>query len=129
MSASLDVRPPRSVRTQPPRDRALRMRDRRLERPQRIERPDDVQLPRMLRRRVAEREDFQLHERPPRRPNESAAALARAALGADAAGAGAHYLVAAAMRANDVHEHVAEHLLHSIRVGVPVAAYVRLTFV
>lgn len=46
---------------QPPGDRALRMRHRRLERPQGIERPDDVQLPRILRRRVAKREDFQLH--------------------------------------------------------------------
>jgi len=46
---------------EPARDRALRMRDRRLEPPQRIERPDNVQLPRMLRRRVAKRKDFQLH--------------------------------------------------------------------
>src|SRR2546423_9031508 len=116
---------------EPPRNRALRMRDRRLKRPQRIERADNVQLPRMLRRRVAKREDFQLHQQSPRRPNESSltTALTGAALGANAAGAGADDLVAAAMRADDVHEHVAEHFLYAIRVGVPVAAYVRLTFV
>src|SRR5688572_1035772 len=51
------------LKPEPSRDGALRMRDRRLERAQRVERADDIQLARMFGRRIAEREDFQLHDR------------------------------------------------------------------
>ena len=54
--------------------------------------------------------------------NFLAAPLARAALGADTAGAGADHLVASAMRAGDVHEHVAERFLHALGVAVAVAS-------
>jgi hypothetical protein len=33
------------------------------------------------------------------------------------------------MRADDIHEHVAKHFLHAVRMGVPVAEGVRLAFV
>ena len=56
MIALLDL-----LETQPAGDGALRMGDRRLESPERIERPDDVQFAGVFRRRVAERENFQLH--------------------------------------------------------------------
>jgi len=69
---------------------------------------DDVQLPRMLRRRVAQREDFQLHQRPTIGLSNLNYNPGSAAFGADAAGAGTDDFVAAAMRADDVHEHVAK---------------------
>jgi hypothetical protein len=56
MIALLDLLEP-----QPARDGALRMGDRRFERAQSVERPDDIQLPRVLRRRVAKCENFELH--------------------------------------------------------------------
>ena len=59
----------------------------------------------------------------------SAAALARAAFRANAAGAGADHLVAAAMRAGDVHEHVAERFCYTLGVGVAVAGRRRTAFV
>ena len=59
----------------------------------------------------------------------STTSLAGSAFRANAAGAGAHDFVAAAMRADDVHEHVPDHFLHPICVGMPIAACVRLAFV
>ena len=47
--------------------------------------------------------------------SRSAASLARATFGADAAGAGADDFVAAAMRTGDVHEHVAERFMRRDR--------------
>src|SRR5437763_13872558 len=70
-------------------------------RAQSIERPNDIQLARVLRGRVAKRENFQLHEGPPRGLTShviSTASLAGSAFRANAAGAGAHDFVAAAMR-------------------------------
>ena len=61
-------------------------------------------------------------------PN-SAAALARAALGADAARASANYFVATAMRTDDVHEHVPECFLDTIGVTAAVAQHLRLAVV
>src|SRR5262249_26906769 len=52
---------------------------------------------------------------------ESAAALARAAFGANTAGTGADHFIAAAMRADDVHEHVPERFLHAIGVTAAVS--------
>ena len=59
MIALLDL-----LETQPAGDGALRMRDRRFEAAKSIERPDDVQFAGVFRRRVAERENFQLHKPP-----------------------------------------------------------------
>ena len=59
----------------------------------------------------------------------SAATLARAALGADAAGAGPDHFVAPAMRAGDVHEHVAERFGHALGVGAAVGLSGRIAFV
>ena len=50
----------------------------------------------------------------------SATALARAALGAATAGAGSDHLVAPAMGAGDVHEHVAECFADPLRMGAAV---------
>src|SRR3954471_11990190 len=50
---------------------ALRMGDRRFERPQRVKCPDDVQFAGVFRRRITEREYFQLHDRPKSRPDAS----------------------------------------------------------
>ena len=55
----------------------------------------------------------------------SAAALARSTLGANAAGAGSDDFVAAAMRADDVHEHVAERFLHAVGMTAAVAHHLR----
>src|SRR5438093_689723 len=52
-----------------------------------------------------------------------AASLACAAFSANAAGAGADHLVAAAMRTDDVHEHVSKRLLHPFGVAAAVAHY------
>ena len=49
------------LETQPAGNGALRVRDRRFEGAEGIERPDDVQFSGVFRRRVAERENFQLH--------------------------------------------------------------------
>ena len=48
------------------------------------------------------------------RGSSSAAALARAALGADAAGTGANDFVAAAHRTGDTHEDAAERYCYSV---------------
>src|ERR1700736_7032815 len=50
----------------------------------------------------------------------SAAALAGPALGAHSAGAGPDHFVAAAMRTDDVHEHVSERFLDAIGVTAAV---------
>ena len=52
-----------------------------------------------------------------------AASLARAALGANAAGASANHLVAAAMRTDDIHEHISKRLLHPFGMAAAVAHY------
>src|SRR5207245_4625248 len=57
------------------------------------------------------------------------AALACAALGADAARASANYFVAAAMRTDDIHEHVPECFLDTIGVTAAVAQHLRLAVV
>ena len=56
MIAFLDL-----LETQPAGNGALRMRDRRLEPAESVEGPDDVQFAGVFRRRIAERENFQLH--------------------------------------------------------------------
>ena len=58
-----------------------------------------------------------------------AAALAGPALRANSAGAGANDFFAAAVRAGNIHEHVAERLLHTVGVRVAVPYCLRLTFV
>ena len=57
-----------------------------------------------------------------------ATTLARPALCANTAGAGANYFVATAMGADDVHEHVAERFFYPLRVGVATADYLRAPF-
>src|SRR5207248_1160816 len=57
-----------------------------------------------------------------------ATSLARAALGADAASAGPDHFVAPTMRADDIHEHVAERFFHSLGVSVASAHYFRVAF-
>src|SRR5438128_9807674 len=59
----------------------------------------------------------------------SAAALTRAALGANTAGAGSDHFVTAAVRTNNVHEHVAERFLHAIGMTLAIPRYLRLTVV
>jgi hypothetical protein len=59
----------------------------------------------------------------------SAATLAGAALGANAAGAGPDHLVAAADRAGDPHEHRAERFPDPFGVAAPVSAVVRWTII
>src|SRR5256885_6869882 len=59
----------------------------------------------------------------------SATALARAALGANSARARPDYFVAAAMRTDDVHEHVSEGFLDAISVTVTVTRYLRFPVV
>jgi predicted nuclease with TOPRIM domain len=56
------------------------------------------------------------------------ASLARTALGADAASAGADHFVASTMRADDVHEHIAERFFHPLRMSVARAEYFRVAF-
>src|SRR5205085_11075039 len=58
----------------------------------------------------------------------SATPLARPALSADAAGAGANYFVATAMGADDVHEHVAERFFYSLCVCVARGDCSRVSF-
>ena len=59
----------------------------------------------------------------------STAALAGAAFGADAAGAGPDNFVAAAMRTNYVHEHVPKRFLDTIGVAVAVSSNLRFAVV
>src|SRR5437870_3024981 len=66
---------------------------------------------------------------PPTSSAASATTLAGAALGADAAGAGADDFVAAAVRADDVHEHVAERFLDAIGVAAAVSDHLRFAVV
>ena len=58
-----------------------------------------------------------------------AASLARSAFRANAARAGPDHFVAAAMRTDNVHEHVAERFLHAIGVAAAVGRYLRRTIV
>src|SRR5438105_7613770 len=66
---------------------------------------------------------------PVKSTNSSAAALAGATLGADAAGAGSNHFVAATMRTNDVHEHIPERFLDAIGVTEAVARHLRFTII
>jgi len=58
-----------------------------------------------------------------------AAALAGTAFGTNAAGTRAYYLVAAAMRAKQIHKHISEGFLHTVSMGLPVAPNMRSTFI
>ena len=58
-----------------------------------------------------------------------ATSLARAAFGANSARAGPDDLIAAAMRTNNVHEHVPQRLLHAIGVAAAVTDHLWLTIV
>src|SRR5579864_7299272 len=60
---------------------------------------------------------------------KSAAALASAAFGADAAGAGTDHFITAAMRADDVHEHVSKRFLNAIGVAAAVPANLRFAVI
>ena len=55
--------------------------------------------------------------------------LTRSALRANSAGAGADHFVAPAMRASDVHEHVAERLGNAFCVGTTIGSDGRTSFV
>src|SRR6266576_187808 len=58
-----------------------------------------------------------------------AASLACSAFSANAAGAGADHFVTAAMRTDDVHEHISKRLLHSVGMAAAVAHYLRRAIV
>jgi len=54
-----------------------------------------------------------------------AASLASSAFSANAASAGTDHFVTAAMRTDDVHEHISKRLLHSVGMAAAVAHYLR----
>src|SRR5207237_4787818 len=58
-----------------------------------------------------------------------AAPLARPALGTNTAGTGPNHFVAAAMRADNVHEHVPERFLDAVSVAAPVSGDLRFAVV
>src|SRR5947209_2842070 len=64
-----------------------------------------------------------------KREVKSTAALARATLGAHSACARADHFITAAMRADDVHEHVSERFLDAIGVAVTVPGDLRFAIV